>query len=32
MDKEFDKTKVYTSLNITKDLIGAKGYYSDIME
>lgn len=29
MDKEFDKTKVYTPLNITKDLIGAKGYYDN---
>lgn len=29
MTKEFDKTKIYTPLNITKDLIGAKGYFSD---
>lgn len=26
---EFDKTKVYTPLTITKDLIGAKGHYAD---
>lgn len=32
MNEEFDKTKVYTPLNITKDLIGAKGYYDDNIE